>query len=359
VVLTFDNPVARKAQQLVVNGTSYANNFPPGRRYMSTLGHLPALLHPAPRSVVVIAIGTGTTVGSLTLNPAIDRLWAVDISRDVFELAPYFVPLNHQFMKSPKVRPVVADGRHFLLCTEEKFDVMTFEPPPPQEAGVVNLYSQDFYQLAKRRLAPGGILCQWVPLDLSHEVLGRMLLRTLQAEFPYVSLWIPARYEGVVLASMSPLTVDLDRLQKRMAEPGMRADMSAYGLGKPEQLLATFVTADEGLAAFTGDVPPITDNHPWTEYFLFFPRAAARFDQILAHRRPVEEYVFGSPLEGHTLEREKEVMLHLWYGYELERDGHYSAALARINQALQLEPDNPYLRYRSAYLERRLLLQRP
>src|SRR5262249_15970645 len=233
----------------------------------------------------VICIGTGTTVGGLSLHSRIEKLWAVDITADVFDFARYFEPLNNHFLRSPKVRPVVADGRHFLLTTDEQFDVMTFEPPPPQEAGVVNLYRREFYQLAKRRLAPGGILCQWMPLDLSHEVLGRMMLRTLQAEFPYVSLWIPCNYEGVAIASMEPLRIDPEVLRDRMADPAVRRDMGASGLGTVEQLLATFVTADAGLKDYVGGVPLVTDNQPRIEYFNFYPLGQVRFKNLLAHEQ--------------------------------------------------------------------------
>jgi predicted membrane-bound spermidine synthase len=352
-VLEYDFLYTGKYQQLVANGTSYANNFPPGRRYMSMLGHLPALLHPDPKRVTVIAIGTGTTVGSLSLHSRIDKLWAVDIAKDVFDFEKYFRPLNNNFLQSPKVHPVVADGRHFLLTTDQQFDVMTFEPPPPQEAGVVNLYSREFYQLAKRRLAPGGILCQWMPLDLSHEVLSRMMLKTLQAEFDHVSLWIPCRYEGVAIASMEPLHVDPEALRSRMAEPAVQRDLASCGLGTVEQVLATFVTADTGLSDYVRNVPLVTDNYPRTEYFNFYPLGQVRFKELLSHEQPIAKYLTRPTSKPDDLERERKVQRALWYSYELERDKRYNDARALIEQALQLGRHNPYLRYRLAVLTER------
>ena len=92
VVLGYQAPHTGRYQQLVVNGTSYANNSPPGRRYMSTLGHLPALLHADPHSALVISIGTGTTIGSLTLHPRLERIWAVDIAPRRLRPGPAFRP---------------------------------------------------------------------------------------------------------------------------------------------------------------------------------------------------------------------------------------------------------------------------
>jgi len=346
VVLGYNSPHTGPYQQLLVNGTSYANNSPPGRRYMSTLGHLPALLHTDPHSALVISIGTGTTVGSLTLHPQLERIWAVDIAHEVFDLAPLFVPLNHRFTESPRVQKVVADGRHFLLGTDRRFDMLTFEPPPPIEAGVVNLYSREFYRLARRHMNPGALLCQWIPLDTGFEILPRMMIRTMLAEFPHVSLWIPNRMEAAVIASMDPLRIDLKRMRDRMSVPDLQADLVAYGLGHPEQLLATFVTADVGLADYAGTAPTVTDDQPRIEYFdRYSPKREIRYSDILPHRQPAENFLLGQPLEPARLHLCEEVIQDIWLEYEATKLGRPHDADAFLEHALGLDPTNAYLRY--------------
>ena len=256
-------------QQLLVNGWSYANNAPPGRRYMATLGHLPTLLHPHPRSALIGCIGTGTTVGALTLHPELQKIAAIDLSKAVFDFAPLFQPLNHSFHLQPRVNRVVADVRHYLLRSDQKFDVITFEPPPPHDAGVVNLYSREFYALAKRRLAEGGVVAQWMPLDFSRQALPRMMIRTMMAEFPYVSLWIPNRMEGVAIGSMEPLRVDVGEWRRRMSAPQLRDDLAAIGFRSPVDVAVTFVAADRALSDFIGDGPIVTDDRPRIEVLQF------------------------------------------------------------------------------------------
>jgi spermidine synthase len=346
VVLGYRSPDAGPSQQLVVNGTSYANNSPPGRRYMGTLAHLPTLLHPDPRSALVICIGTGTTVGSLTLHPRLEQIWAVDTAREVFDLAPLFVPLNHRFTESPRVRKVVADGRHFLLGTDRRFDVLTFEPPPPIEAGVVNLYSREFYRLARRHMNPGALLCQWIPLDTGFELLSRIMIRTMLSEFPHVSLWIPNRMEAAVVASMEPLRIDADRIRQRMSDPALRDDLAAYGLGAPEQLLATFVTADERLTDYTGAAPIVTDNHPRIEYFnLYSPKRPIRYGDILPFRQSIEAYMIRPPSDPARLRVCEQVTEEIWYEYEETRFGRLNAAEVHLERALLLDSANAYLQY--------------
>jgi spermidine synthase len=339
-------------QQLVVNGTSYANNGPPGRRYMSLLGHLPALLHPTPCSGLVIAIGTGTTAGSLTLHNRMEEIWAVDIAKDVFDLAPCFEPLNHHFTQSSRVRMVVADGRHFLLSTDRRFDVLTFEPPPPTEAGVVNLYSREFYQLAKRHMNPGAILCQWIPLDCGPEKVPRMMLKTLLAEFRHVSLWMPCRKEGVVIASDEPLRIDLEALRERMAAPRLAEDLKANGLREAEQLAATFLAADQDLAAFAGEVPLVTDNQPRIEYFHFHPGPVLRCAEILQHRQGIEEYLTRPASNPQRLADQRTVMAAICFHEEELQERDFKQAQQHLEQALRLDEGNEYLRFLRTQFQR-------
>ena len=353
-VLAYDEPHTGPYQQLMVNGLSFANNSPPGRRYMSALAHLPTLLHPGtPRSAVVICIGTGTTIGCLTVHPTLEDIHAVDIAPDVYRFAPHFVPRNHDFSNSPKVRQVVADGRHYLLTSDQKFDVLTFEPPPPNDAGTVNLYSREFYRVAKRRMARGAVIAQWFPLDMPRKETARIMVKSMLDEFPHVQLWISNRKEGVAIASLDPLRIDPAELRRRMRHPGVAADMAGYGMAEPEQLLATFVAGREKLLDFVAGAPMLTDDWPRIEYFNFYPRGILTFDEILRHREPVEQYLTTAPTDPARLRRAHEVTEHIWYGFEADEDGDVVGARRRYEAALKLDPENRYVRYLLGDLDHR------
>jgi spermidine synthase len=345
VLLGYDLPPTGPFLQLLANGMSFANTVPHGRRYHAVFGHLPALLHPDPRHVLVICVGTGTTAGSLLLHPEVERLWAVDIASEPFEFAPYFAATNHGLADSPKVERVRADGRHFLLTTQQRFDIITAEPPPPLSAGVVNLYSQEFYQLAKRRLNPGGILVQWFPMNQGSELVNRMNIATLTAEFEHVSLWIPNGKEGVAIASDTALTIDPDRLAERMAVEPLHSDLTSLGLGEVEGLLATFLSADQELADVTGDVPRVTDNRPRIEYHGFYDGPPLRYDMLLEHRSPLDRYLQRPLRNPAGLTTWQRIMEDLWYGSELDDDGHFQQARDRYQHALNLAPTNAFVTY--------------
>jgi spermidine synthase len=343
-VLEYHSKAAGTYQQLVVNSKSYANNRPEGRRYMAAMGHYPVLLHKGPvETAVVICIGTGTTVGAVSTHKGLKSIDAVDLAPAVFEFAPYFVPINKHFYQNPKVHRIVADGRHFLLGTKDTFDVITLEPPPPHDAGVVNLYTEEFYALAKRRMRPGGVLAQWVPLDMPRGALPKMIIKAMMAKFKHVSLWLPSRMEGVAIASDEPLKIDPRELADRMSEPAVAEDLTATGLRSPEDLLATFVAADEKLSVFVRDVPSLTDDRPRIEYYNWYPLGSIRVDELKRLREPVESYLTDDSIDEARLDNARVVANAILDEHEATADGDMSAARAALRVAVKLEPGNSYV----------------
>jgi len=347
VVLSYDNEATGTYQQLLVNSKSYASNRPEGRRYMAAMGHYPLLLHMGPsRTAVVICIGTGTTVGAVSTHHELQSIYAVDLAPAVFDFARYFVPINKRFYQNPKVHQVVADGRHYLLGTRDTFDVITLEPPPPHDAGVVNLYSEEFYALAKQRMRPGGVLAQWVPMDIGRGALPKMILKAMLASFKHVSLWVPSRMEGVAIASDEPLQINRDVLSARMSAPAVADDLTAIGLRSPDDLLATFVAADERLAAFVRDVPSLTDDRPRIEYYNWDPPDPISVADLERLREPVERYLTdNSPSEDVRLDAARSVVDDIWEEHQATARGDTASARSVLGAALKLEPDNVYLRF--------------
>jgi hypothetical protein len=264
------------------------------------LGHLPVLAHPDPRRALVVCIGTGTTVGALSTWPSLD-IDAVDLSRTVFDVAPLFLPKNHSFHTNERVRKIGADGRHFLLTTDRRFDVLTFEPPPPSDAGIVNLYSEEFYALVARRMNPGGVVAQWIPMDVGRKVVPRMMLRAMREQFPYVTLWMGNQREGILLGSDRPIVMDAGQIAARLDGSPAAADLAAVGIGGASALLGTFVGGNDAVDRLIGDAPSTTDDLPRIEYFNAWPSGRLWYDDVIAVREPLGSHVRGpvDRLDGH------------------------------------------------------------
>jgi len=313
---------------------------------MAAMAHYPLLLHKgSSETAAVICIGTGTTVGAVSTHAESQSIYAVDLAPAVFDFAPYFIPINNRFHENPKVHKVVADGRHYLLGARDTFDIITLEPPPPHDAGVVNLYTEEFYALAKLRMREGGVLAQWVPLDIGRGDLPKMILKAMLAQFKHVSLWMPSRMEGVAIASDEPLQIDRDVLAMRMSEPLVADELTAIGLRSPAHLLATFVAADQTLATYLNDTPSLTDTRPRIEYYNFYPVKPIRVGEIKRLREPVERYLTAGSYGDTQLHVARNVVDAIWDEHEATAYGDVNTARSALRAALNLEPDNRYLQF--------------
>jgi spermidine synthase len=257
-----------EAKSLITNGVAMSATVKPVWRYMAMEGHLPVLLAPRPSRALLICLGTGITLGAIASHPAIASIDAVEMSEGVIEGLPVFEAENAGAFRDPRVRIVREDGRHFLETSDERYDVVSLEPPPPVVAGSAHLYTRDFYEIVKRHLAPGGVVAQWLPLHAQSLASARMAARTFLNAFPHVQLWLPSIRDAVLVGSERPLAMDLVRLRGAYAEPGTSANLKAAYLETPEAFLATFLLDRAGIERWAGGAPEVTDEHPLMEFFL-------------------------------------------------------------------------------------------
>jgi spermidine synthase len=227
---------------------------------------LPLLIHRGePRSALVVGLGTGITAGSLLAYDPLDRRVVAELLPAVVRAAPLFHG-NSGVAADPRVTLRLADGRHELLRRDDRYDLITLEPPPPSAAGVVNLYSRDFYALARWRLNTNGLLAQWLPLPTQNEEDTRSLVRSFVDVFPYATLWTTELHEMLLIGSVEPIALDATRIAERFGRPGVSAALKEVGISSPAALLATYVTDRAGLERFAQDAPATTDDRPHIEY---------------------------------------------------------------------------------------------
>ena len=309
-------------RRLFVNGTSYASTSHYARRYHKLLGHLPALLHPAPERTLVIAFGTGMTAGALTRYDAVRTVECVDLSAAVIGGAPQFAEANGSVLDDPKTRVFLEDGRAHLLLDDEGYDLITLEPPPPRFAGVANLYSREFYELSRSRLRPGGVAAQWIPMHSHTEEEMRMLVRAFVEAFPNSTLWLPVQRDAILIGSVEPMSLDLAAIARRMSEPDVAADLRDVDVEHPAALAATLLLDAEGLREYVRGVQPITDDLPAIEYFAGRPLAEApvHLERLLRYAMPLARVQAAlasgdaGPALGEELVRQHQALHHYFRG---------------------------------------------
>jgi spermidine synthase len=175
-------------------------------------------------------------------------------------------PENYNAWNDDRLNIRVRDGRQELMRSNQSYDVITLEPPPPSAQGVANLYSLQFYELAKKRLNQNGILAQWLPIATQNEQQTRELGTSFLDAFPYATLWTTELHEMLLVGSQQPIRIDVHTLQERFAPESVVASMKGVGIDSPAAVLATWVTDRSGLERFAGNANPVTDDHPRIEY---------------------------------------------------------------------------------------------
>jgi spermidine synthase len=130
-------------------------------RMQGMLGHLPALLHPAPRSVLVVGCGAGVTAGTFVGYPSVKRIVICEIEPLIPRVvAQFFRPQNNAVLQDPRTEVIYDDARHYILTTHETFDIITSDPIHPWVKGAATLYTREYFELCKRHLNPGGLVTQ-------------------------------------------------------------------------------------------------------------------------------------------------------------------------------------------------------
>ncbi len=256
----------RTFSRLYIQGVSNTGDAMPSLRYMRLQALLPLLIHgQEPRSALVIGFGTGITAGALLQYPNLQRPTVAELLPQVLEAAPLFKG-NYGALTNPRLDIRLRDGRRELLRSDERYDMITLEPPPPSATGVVNLYSRDFYELAATRLEQGGVVAQWLPLPTQNEEDSRSLVRSFIDVFPHATLWTTEFHEMLLIGSLEPLGLDAARIAERFAQPSVKHALQEVGVNSVAALLATWITDREGLQAFAAHAEPVTDDRPRIEY---------------------------------------------------------------------------------------------
>jgi spermidine synthase len=333
-------------RRLYIQGVSNSGDALPSLRYMRLQAMLPLLIHRGePKSALVIGFGTGITAGAVLHYPQLNRRVCVELLPAVVKAGQLF-PENYKAGSDPRMQIRISDGRHELLRTSERYDLITLEPPPPSAAGVVNLYSTDFYQLAGKRLEPNGLLAQWLPISTQNDEDTRSLVRSFLDVFPYATLWSTELHEMLLVGSYQPIELNADQIANRFTQGNVRTSLGAVGISSPAALLATWVTGREGLERYAMNARPVTDNDPRIEYSRWVrPKEITRvLPELLALRTNPPLVDVDDALRSEII-RQRQALLDFYTAglaaYTGDREG-WVHAMQRMDDA---DDNNPYYRW--------------
>ena len=225
-------------RSLLVNGKSdgaLLSDYPT----MALTALIPALMAESHENCFVIGYGTGVTTGELASLDDTRAVTVAEISHGVIEAAHYFDNGNLGASKNPKVSIHRGDAYRALLRSREVYDVIISEPSNPWVIGVEMLYSREFLEAARERLAPGGVYAQWFHTYESDSAVVALVLRTYGSVFPHVSVWYTLGADMLLLGfNRLDRALDIEALEERFARSDFAAGFARVGIESFAQLAA-------------------------------------------------------------------------------------------------------------------------
>jgi spermidine synthase len=245
----------------------------------NVLTHLGMMLHPDPRRVCVIGLGSGSTARTATTHPGLERLDVVEISSAVRDLSAKYFPEIHADLERAAANIIVADGRNHLALTDEVYDVIVSQPSHPHLTGVASLYTRDFFQICRDRLAPGGICVIWNFSWRVEPEMFRTYMRSFEDVFEGSCFFVLGQgsYTFMIGFNADRPEIDWEVIERRLAEctdPKIVTDTRVTDMTRllvwptPREIIDILTLGPRGVARFAGEGPLNTDDNALLEYAL-------------------------------------------------------------------------------------------
>jgi spermidine synthase len=239
------------------------------------LGQLGVLTAPRPGKALIVGFATGVTAGSVLQSP-IESVDCVEIEPAAVASSRYFEHVNNRPLEDPRLHLIVDDARTYLRVNRVAYDLIISEPSHPWVPGVANLFTREFFTLGRERLQDDGVFVQWLQIyQLSTESL-KSVLATFHEVFPHVAVFrIQGAAKGkdlILLGSRQPLS--LERVDERMGNPRIAADLARVGIKSADDVRAWFVCDESELGPAIGGAVINTDDNMHVETVV--PREAFR-----------------------------------------------------------------------------------
>ena len=282
-------------------------------RLQRMLGHFSHLVPKQPTDVLVIGLGAGMTAGAVAIAPAVKHVTIVEIEPLVPKsVAAYFGDYNYHVLDDPKVTMHVDDGRHFLLTTDRMFDVITSDPLDPWIKGAATLFTEQFFEVVRAHLTPGGVITQFVQLYGSNTDAVKSEISTF-IKGVSVHRRVRQSEEGPGLRSRScgpvePMRLDVDAIQAKLDDPAnarVAQSLRDVGISSAIELLGNYAGDAESLRPWLMGAAINTDRNLRLQYLagmtLNTSASGAIYAEMLRSTRFPDQLFTGSPASLHAL----------------------------------------------------------
>jgi spermidine synthase len=239
-----------------VNGLGYS--WIPYGDIHTVLGALPLLVHPNPRDIAVIGLGSGDTTFSIGGRPEVESIHCIEILRPQLANLRQLVQTHPdsgvmKLLEDKRVQHLAGDGRAYLMRSDLRFDLIEADAQWPTTAYAGNVYSREYFELLKSHLKVGGFAVTWAPTARVH--------RTFLSVFPYV-----LRFgDNVDIGSAQPIAFDRAALYARAHDGFVHDYFAAAGIDV-EAMVDDYLQPDKA-TAYGPDAPRVDQVDVDTDLF--------------------------------------------------------------------------------------------
>jgi len=259
----------RGARMIKTNGKADATlMMVPGRApepdeaTMVLLGAVPLALHPGARTAAAIGFGSGLTTHTLLGSTTLERVDTIEIEPEMVEASRLFLPRVERAYSDPRGKVHVEDAKSFFAAGDRRYDLIVSEPSNPWVSGVAGLFSEEFYRVARRHLADGGLFVQWLQLYEIDVPLVVSVLKAIDAEFDDWVVLAANEGDAVIAARKGGPVGPID--PSVFGHPEVASAMARVGVASPRDLAFRVVGSRQSWGPFVRahPTPANSDYHP-------------------------------------------------------------------------------------------------
>ena len=268
--------------------------------------HIPIMLHPDPKEVLFMGLGTGLTAGGSIPHEGIRQIDVVELIPEVVEACRLLAQHNFNVIDHPRVKVFIDDCRHYLLGTDRRYDVIVSDLFVPWESESGYLYTTEHYQVARQRLKSGGHFCQWLPLFQLGEEEFEAIANSFGSVFPHVTIWWAELHSSkpviALVGTDTNLHISRDQLSQRLNSLWKSIGSTDVVMGDVDQFWELY----QGDWQLRPDARLNSDEYPWVEFMtpvsnrqrrLLFPRVLLDYRDRVLEKLPREQVILVDDLK--------------------------------------------------------------
>ena len=250
---------------LAVNGKTDASSREDLETQLAA-GHFPLLLHDAPKDVLVIGLASGITVGAVATH-AVESIRVVEVESAMLGAARQFAEFNGRVLDDPRVTISINDARNELQFNPATYDIVISEPSNPWMTVAANLFTEDFFRIAKARVRPGGIYAQWVQTYCLAPPQLKSILAGFRRAYPHVLVFETlSGIDLLLIGSDRPLAIDMGVIDRRMSEIWVRTDLERVRIRSAIDMVGMLQTGGAAVDAIVAGAKVNSDDNGFVEF---------------------------------------------------------------------------------------------